>query len=82
MLSGKSGLLDTVEKCVKVTQVCLSVCVSVSLCLCQLVCMFVKYCLRMIESLLYRVAGCLLFRGCLSIEVNGRTVRKVCSLYS
>ena len=23
---------------------------------------------------LYKVAGCLLFRGCLSIEVNGRTV--------
>ena len=23
---------------------------------------------------LYRVAGCPLFRGCLSIEVNGRTV--------
>ena len=23
---------------------------------------------------LYRVAGCLLFRGCLSVEVNGRTV--------
>ena len=23
---------------------------------------------------LYRVAGCLLFRGCLRIEVNGRTV--------
>ena len=27
------------------------------------------------NCLLYRVAGCPLFRGCLSIEVNGRTVR-------
>ena len=26
------------------------------------------------KCLLYGVAGCLLFRGCLSIEVNGRTV--------
>ena len=26
------------------------------------------------KGLLYRVAGCPLFRGCLSIEVNGRTV--------
>ena len=46
MLSGKSGLLDTVEKCVKVTQVRLSVCLN----FCQLVCLFVKYCLCMIES--------------------------------
>ena len=27
------------------------------------------------KHLLYKVAGCLLLRGCLSIEVNGRTVR-------
>ena len=27
------------------------------------------------NCLLYGVAGCPLFRGCLSIEVNGRTVR-------
>ena len=26
------------------------------------------------NSLLYEVAGCPLFRGCLSIEVNGRAV--------
>ena len=26
------------------------------------------------KCLLYAVAGCPLFRGCLSIEVNGRTV--------
>ena len=27
------------------------------------------------NCLLYEVAGCPLFRGCLSIKVNGRTVR-------
>ena len=62
MLSGKSGLLDTVEKCVKVTQVCLSDY------LCRLVCLCMIESVRM--CLLYRV-----LRGCLSIEVSGRTVR-------
>ena len=32
-------------------------------------------CVQLENCPLYRVAGCLLFRGCLSIEVNGRTVR-------
>ena len=71
MLSGKSGLLDTVEKCVKVTQVRLSVYLHV----CKVLFVYDWEC----ENCpLYRVAGCPLFRGCLSIEVNGRTVGEVC----
>ena len=45
----------------------------------------IEYCLRTIwdreNCPLYGVAECLLFRGCLSIEVNGRTVGIFSELY-